>query len=269
MRRTVILLLAMALVLGLAGCKGNEPSPSSKRPDMDALRKANVGSYVFFGEYEQDNNEDTGKEAIEWLVLAKEEDRLLLISRYALDCKPFNMEKKDNTWAFCSLREWLNGSFYENAFTPEEKDVILETVITEDETAGHGYRSLDIVLVTPEASNPLEADPSVAVDVDPGFDKLEEFDFTDKVFLLSSDEAEQYFNDDDSRMCPGTPYCYAQGTWEESSGNCIWWLRSSGRYTNYAMFVSFDGRNDWFGGAVDNGEKAVRPAVWINIGDGK
>lgn len=94
-------------------------------------------------------------------------------------------EKKDNTWAFCSLREWLNGSFYENAFTPEEKDVILETVITEDETAGHGYRSLDIVLVTLETSNPLKADSSVAVDVDPGFDKLEEFDVTDKVFLLS------------------------------------------------------------------------------------
>ena len=46
------------------------------------LSGAEAGSRVFFGAYEQDNDESDGREDIEWLVLAREGDRLLVISRY-------------------------------------------------------------------------------------------------------------------------------------------------------------------------------------------
>ena len=36
-----------------------------------------MGDYVFFGTYEQDNDTANGKEGIEWLVLAKENNRSL------------------------------------------------------------------------------------------------------------------------------------------------------------------------------------------------
>ena len=71
MKRKTVLFLAFALVLCLAGCK---EKTKSNRPNMEALKAAEVGSYIYFGEYEQDNNKATGKEAIEWLVLKKEED---------------------------------------------------------------------------------------------------------------------------------------------------------------------------------------------------
>ena len=84
-----MLLLALAVLLCLAGCKGKDiPAMPLNRPDMDALKAAKVGSFILFGEYEQDNDESTGKEAIEWLVLDKQEDKMLVISRYGLDCQP-------------------------------------------------------------------------------------------------------------------------------------------------------------------------------------
>ena len=54
------------------------------------LSNASVGSTVFFGSYEQDNDTANGKEDIEWIVLAKEGNKLLVISKYALDCQKYN-----------------------------------------------------------------------------------------------------------------------------------------------------------------------------------
>ena len=56
---------------------------------------------------------------------------MLVISRYGLDCKPYNTEYEEITWETCSLRSWLNGEFYETAFIPEEKNVILPSSLSD------------------------------------------------------------------------------------------------------------------------------------------
>ena len=56
----------------------------------DAIRTAETGDSIFLGAYEQDNDPANGKEPIEWIVLAEKEGRLLLLSRYALDCVSFS-----------------------------------------------------------------------------------------------------------------------------------------------------------------------------------
>ena len=231
LKRITSFLLALAMLLCLAGCKEKEEKSKSKRPDMDALRTAEVGSYIYFGEYEQDNNASTGKEAIEWLVLDKQEDRMLVISRYGLDCQPYNTENEKVTWETCSLRGWLNGAFYETAFIPEEKNAVLASLVTAD-------------------ANPVYDTPV-------GNDTM------DQVFLLSIDEADRYFADDTSRTCVGTPYCYEQGTFEDT-GTCLWWLRSPWSYSNYAPYVNYFGLiiN---GNFVYDHRGAVRPALWINL----
>ncbi len=68
-------------------------------------------SYVIFGSYVQNDPASNSKEPIEWLVLAGEEDRALLISRYALDCRPYHSDRASVTWEFCSLRKRLNETF--------------------------------------------------------------------------------------------------------------------------------------------------------------
>ena len=85
------------------------------------LQVAQVGCKVYFGAYEQDNNTSNGKEDIAWLVLAKENNRILVISDKALDCQPYNYLMVNITWETCSLRQWLNDTFFNMAFSSVER----------------------------------------------------------------------------------------------------------------------------------------------------
>ena len=49
-------------------------------------RQTEVGDRLYFGAYEQDG--EAGKDPIEWRVLAKEEDRILVISEKGLAFRP-------------------------------------------------------------------------------------------------------------------------------------------------------------------------------------
>ena len=213
------------VLLALAAC-GEEPNAKFKN--------ANVGDYITFGSYEQDNNTANGKEAIEWLVLAKDGDKALVISRFALDCQPFDPSDLEVTWETCSLRKWLNGTFINNAFSPEEQDIIQNSTVT--------------------------------ADVNLEYSTLPCNDTTDKVFLLSITEAESYFHNDEERKCVPTYYAMAQGTWiKEGDVNCIWWLRSPG-YSDlyyYATFVYVEGFTN--SAPADLESVGVRPAMWIEL----
>lgn len=89
-----------------------------------SLRMANVGDVVRLGTYEQDNDLSDGAEAIEWIVLARQNDRVLLISRFALDYAPFNTGSALSTWDYSTLLQWLNQSFFTTAFTNTEQSII-------------------------------------------------------------------------------------------------------------------------------------------------
>lgn len=88
---------------------------------LDIIREKEVGDYITLGKYEQDGNTPNGKEDIEWLVLSKKNDRMLVISKYGLDRKPFNSKWRPVSWTGCTLYEWLNGYFFNNAFSDVEK----------------------------------------------------------------------------------------------------------------------------------------------------
>lgn len=142
------------------------------------IGKFNVGDIYTFGKYEQDNKRENGKEDIEWLVLAKEDSRILVISKYALDSKSYNTIYEDVTWETCTLRKWLNNDFINSAFTEEEKAKILTVTVTTDDN--------------PEYST----NPSSATQ--------------DQVFLLSITEVEKYFTSDSTRQCK---YFYNSNSW--------------------------------------------------------
>lgn len=206
---------------------------------LSLFSEAQVGSYVCFGAYEQDNNKSNGKEDIEWLVLAKEGEKVLIISKYALDCQPYNKDYRSVIWERCSLRAWLNGDFLTAAFSPEEQSIIISSSITADKNPEYGT----------SAGN----------------------DTTDKVFLLSITESDCYFQSEGARRCAPTDYAITQGVWASNSHNtdgratCWWWLRSPGNY-GAAAFVGYDGLVSYYGGRVDRDNIAVRPALWINLG---
>lgn len=204
------------------------------------MRKAAVRDKITFGTYEQDNVTSNGTEDIEWLVLAKENNKILVISDKALDSQPYNEKRQSITWEQCSLRKWLNDSFLNAAFSEEERALIQNTTVSADKNPSYN------------------TSPGNAT--------------TDKVFLLSINEAKKYFNSNDARKCAPTAYAKAQGantnnTNKTPSGAdaCWWWLRSPGNYQNYAAHVLSDGSVYYRGYNINYDHFCVRPALWISI----
>ena len=202
------------------------------------LSSAHLGDTVRFGRYEQNNNQEDGKEEIEWIVLAEEDNRLLLISSHALDNLGFDTfqlsDEDEITWASASIRSWLNNDFIASAFNKEERTFIL-TQKLEDAA---GRKTID------------------------------------RVFLLSVDEAEKYFADNTARKCLSTTYSAAsEKTYDEDfltsneqiiEGYCIWWLRTTGPNGNNAAVVLTDGSIE-FKGEPSQRLRSVRPAIWVDL----
>ena len=86
-------------------------------------------SILYMGRYLQSESSAGSEEDIQWKVITVEGNRALLVSEKILDCKPYNTVYTNTTWEKSSIRSWLNNSFYNNAFTDDEKRLILETDI--------------------------------------------------------------------------------------------------------------------------------------------
>ena len=95
----------------------------------EILRQARVGDYVNFGKFVQTQDGSGIAGDISWLVLDKEDDRVLVLSRLALEAMPFHETRTEITWKDCTLRSWLNEEFYAAAFSPAEQDLIALTAL--------------------------------------------------------------------------------------------------------------------------------------------
>ena len=82
------------------------------------------GADVTFGSYEQDGDEENGQEPIEWTILTKENNTVLLFSKKILECRRFGSSKSDTWWLSSELHDWLNDSFYNAAFSEQERERI-------------------------------------------------------------------------------------------------------------------------------------------------
>ena len=77
-RRIVFVMLVLVLLCAAAAaCADGVPE---------------AGSLVTFGHYEQDRNTENGPEAIQWIVLDTDGDRVFLLSKYGLDAKQYNVK---------------------------------------------------------------------------------------------------------------------------------------------------------------------------------
>ena len=196
---------------------------------------AQVGDIIYFGTYEQDNNFSNGKEEIEWRVLEKDENgRMLVVSKYALDCRTYHSSVKQITWEGSDIRSWLNNDFYSNAFASSEKSAV--KTVTNENTGNSDFNVN-------------------------GGNKT-----SDKIFILSIDEAKRYLPNNIDRMCQATKYAESKGTELDSlTHNCRWWLRSPGSTLYSAASVKIDGFILNMGTPVSVDKAFVRPAMWIEI----
>ena len=274
-KRILSTVLSVSLIVCAAGCNGSQSGTTQSDTETTTAKaettaaaevtaeavkategttmkvenqsfKYRPGDIITFGKYEQDNKKSNGKEDIEWIVLAREGNKVLVLSRYALASKPYNNKKTDVTWETCSLRKWLNKDFYESAFDEEDKSCIVKTNVPADKN--------------PECEtsqgNPTE----------------------DNVFLLSIAEFNKYFASNKNVMCDGTPSCQAQDKTRNAT-TFVWWLRTNGDSQRHAACVVYyaDGPINTHGIFVDRvkectsmkelGNSGVRPAIWLELPD--
>jgi len=211
---------AVDMVAGVLGI-----SPASSAPGV------NVGDCVRFGSYPQSG--DT-PELIEWRVLDIIDGKALMISESLLDCRKYNNEKQAVTWENCTLREWLNTEFVNNAFAAEEREKM--SSMKNQNPDNHGSGTND--------DNATE----------------------DYVFCLSIEEAEKYFGNNEARSAKPTAYAKKNGSYVNSSrGTGWWWLRSPGRNSSNAANVDPVGSIDRLGDYVFLDAYCVRPVILARI----
>lgn len=213
------------------------------------------------GAYEQDGDLSNGAEPIEWIVLKDDGDSMILISAKVLDCKPFNTSYADVTWNDSYIRNWLNNDFYQAAFNDSERSIIADYETTKG-AAG----------ATDENGNVSAGVPAV----------------TDKVFLLSMEEAKELFGDDtegdcEARSSEASEYAKGLGVWiideegyslfgfkddglsEKIIGCGNWWLRDNGSKENRIMDVGASGIIRTAGHEAASKQDGIRPAICIRI----
>ncbi|MBR6706673.1 MAG: hypothetical protein IKI84_08345 [Clostridia bacterium] len=206
--------------------------------DFFPAKSVAVGDYVYFGEYDQDNV--SGKEPIQWVVLSVSGNQALLISRYGLECKPFHTNSAGQTWENCSLRTWLNGTFLKTAFSKEERDAIQYTHIDESYSQ----------------SSPAFPPARVGNDTN------------DYVFILSYAEAVKYLTGNRDLMCIPTNHALANGgnrsnqAYLNGNRTCWYWLRSPA-YKNNALAVDWNGT--FSSGYISQEYGVVRPCIWVDV----
>jgi len=191
----------------------------------DVLLSAKAGDVIVFGDFS-------------WLVLDEQGGRLLVLCEKVIEQRPYNTKFIDVTWETSSLRQYLNGEFFEH-FSAKEKARILETRIPNNN---------NLWFNTKGGNNT-----------------------TDRVFLLSLGEVVKYFGDSgqlanqppDARRIKDEYNSARVATGLDDAG-VWWWLRSPGFYGLNAAYVNNGGWIYLDGNNVNLYGGGVRPAMWLS-----
>ena len=193
-------------------------------------------------------------EPIQWRVLNIKGEKALLLAHRMPDNCPYHDTPEDVTWSESYMRQWLNTTFLERAFSPSERMSIEETDIENVNNyyfgTSCGPTTRDCVFVLSE-SEAFSSDKAVDYGFYPGDG------FTDP-----------------ARRFRSTLYAKCRGSWwspndNEAPGGSFWFLRTSG-YTNAnAVYVGAEG--DIYNRGMVNtcNDAAVLPAIILDLSQAK
>lgn len=222
-------LIAVMLVCMLLGCA---KSPNESKYDLsEELRECMIGDTILMGKYRQTRREKDGVDPIQWTVLAREDKKVLLISSYIIDYQQYNSkngeEEVEVAWTTSSIRQWLNETFYENAFSSSEKNIILQSTVY-DAPFEEGVSRYSL----------------------------------DKIFLISAEEELITYKMYDRRTESTYPTEYASGL--GATGEC--WLRDvwNDWGWNYSARVETE-RHGGMSSRDILDYNGVRPVMWVEV----
>lgn len=210
--------------------------------ELVLLEDAKVGDVIPFGTMNTDYIK-SGDERILWYVADRQGDKMLLVSVSALAPGELHNVAEDIYWAGCSLREELNGVFYEEYINDYEKALVMETEIVTSANPVYGTGGGRTV--------------------------------QDHVFILSADEVELYFPTEEERKLQATQAAARDGVnvavndgydYEQRRDNTWWWTRTKGSDDRRMVIVNPAGEIDWDGKRANVASGGIRPAMWIDCG---
>ena len=176
-------------------------------------------------EEEEDEEETYTSSSILWRVIKVEGKYGYLLADRVLDCKRFNKAGEEYKWDNSYLKTWLNGEFYNSAFSAEEKSVIVKA------RPGIGSTEYSNVFI-----------PSVS-------------DMLTEEYGFSSNKNEK----SESRVARPTSYAEHNGTYVENFGCAYWVLEDDGS----AATIRYDGLGYNYGYSLD--DIGVRPLIVVDL----
>ena len=156
----------------------------------------------------------------DWRVLDIQDGKALILSDLLLESRAYNERYTNMTWENSDIRSYLNGEFY-YSFNESDRARLFETEVVNNDN--YEYR-------TRGGNNT-----------------------TDKIFLLSIDEVNKYF-DNDCRI-----------SYNRQGNASWWWLRSPGSLSKRAAIVLSDGDVYYSGNRIFRDNGGIRPAMWLNL----
>ena len=121
MKQKTLKLAALVLLLSLftVGCSTQKQSDKSGKQaetvNID-FKNSSVESIITFGIYKE--------KPIEWILLNKQFDKALLITKESVEQDAFHTDESYPTWENSTIRTWLNEDFYNSAFNDAERGII-------------------------------------------------------------------------------------------------------------------------------------------------
>jgi len=204
------------------------------------MKDFKIGSTILFGNFK-------------WQILNIKNNTALIITEEIVEQRPYHNVYENITWADCSLREYLNGEFY-NKLKETDKSKIISVKNKNMDNQWYGTNGGK--------------------------------DTKDRIFLLSIEETVcKYFGDSSANLHNRSE---KQKYWfqkkdgnnskriakftSEGSWGTWWWLRSPGRVGVKAVYIHGDGNigiqgNNIFKGNIADGKckGGVRPALWLKL----
>ena len=217
---------------GTPGSIVNPGGTVSPTAFVTAAPSVTVGDLLLIGGY--------GGDELLWQVLAVLKGKALLLSRYGIERSCFNTNNAGQTWSNSTVRKWLNGTFYSQAFSRGEAAAIIEAFVNEAED---------------------QASKSFAPK------RIGESTY-DHVFLLSYAELMTYVPNTRDRQCVPTNHALSEGcnysdtVYLNGQPTCWWWLRSPA-YRNNALAVNTSGVVEAC--MMSQSYGALRPAMWVDL----
>lgn len=121
------------------------PTPKPEYYTADNWKNAGEGDKVRFGAFEQDNNLANGAETIEWVIVEEDETHFCLFCPTALTAQAYAAENHLNlVWEDSVVRDWLNNTFYQTAFSAAEKEKVA-LMHTDHWFAGNGHSDVSLL----------------------------------------------------------------------------------------------------------------------------